>query len=338
MRTYRTAIIGAGTIAKVHARTLHENKRTEFAAMADIDPERAAALAAPYGARAYGDYRAMIKEERPEIAIITLPHHLHKEAAIFCMEQGCHILLEKPMALNSEECSEINAAAGRYGVRASVGHMQHYFAANIKAKEIVESGRLGRLVSVHDKRHHPYFLPERPGWFLDKSRSGGGVVINLGSHSIDKIQWITGTRMTKVKASLTYWGERGDVEGSGSLFMQTSSGVPVTVSLCGYNNLSVNETELMFTGGQLKIAGSQALWLGAYDRPYEPVQLGEHAEPFAAQWNNMLDDVESGGEETDISGQYGQSVCAVVDAVYRSHETGMEQEVESFYTGAYVRK
>ncbi|WP_158301954.1 Gfo/Idh/MocA family protein [Paenibacillus mesophilus] len=331
MKTYRAAIVGAGIIAKLHVRALRESERTVFTAIADIDPERARVLAEPSGAAVYEDYRLMIAQEKPDIAIVTLPHHLHKEATIFCMEQGCHVLLEKPMALNAAECAEINEVAAKYGVKALVGHMQHFFAANIKAKEIIESGRLGQLVAINDRRHHPYFLPDRPGWFLDKARSGGGVVINLGSHSIDKIQWLTGTTIRSVKASMTYYGERGDVEGSASLFMQTSSGVPAMVSLCGYNNVAVNETELLFTGGQLKITGSQGLWIGTFDQPYEPVSTEGFAEPFAAQWNSMLDCVEHGMEE-GISGIYGQSVCAVVDAAYRSSETGKEQEVESFST------
>lgn len=330
MRTFRAAVIGAGIIAKLHARALHESERTIFAAIADINPERARELGEPCGAAVYEDYRLMIAQEKPDVAIITLPHHLHKEATIYCMEQGCHVLLEKPMALNAAECAEINGAAVKHGVKVSVGHMQHFFAANIKAKEIIESGRLGRLVAINDRRHHPYFLPDRPGWFLDKARSGGGVVINLGSHSIDKIQWLTGLTIRSVKANMTYYGERGDVEGSASLFLHTSSGVPAMVSLCGYNNVAVNETELLFTEGQLKITGPQGLWIGAFGQPYERVETEGLAEAFAAQWNSVLDCVEHGSEE-GISGTYGQSVCAVVDAAYRSSETGKEQEVETIF-------
>ncbi|MEF3304762.1 Gfo/Idh/MocA family protein [Paenibacillus sp. GYB003] len=335
MNTYKAAVIGAGIIAKVHMKTLHENEQTSLAAVADIDAERAGALAAPYGATPYVDYRRMVREERPDIVVVTLPHFLHKEAAIWCAEQGCHVLLEKPMAMDAAECADINAAGDRCGVVIAVGHMQHYFPAVMRAKQMIESGSLGRLVMINDRRHHFYFNAERPAWFLDRARSGGGIVRNLGSHSIDKIQWLTGSAVTKVKAHLTHCGERGDVEGSGLLYVQTASGVPAVVSLCGYHNVSVNETELLFTGGQLKIGGARALWIGSDAAGYEPVDLGEAPEPFAAQWRDMLHAVESGSGPV-ASGAYGQSVAAAVDAAYRSHETGAEQTVEPVGPGIFA--
>lgn len=326
MNRYRAVLVGAGAIAKVHERALQASGRSELAAVADIDTARAQELAESHGAAVYADYREMVRKERPDIAIITLPHYLHREAAIFCMEQGCHIMLEKPMALDERQCADINEAAAKHRVTVAVGHMQRFYAANRKAKEIVDSGRLGQLVAIHERRHHPYFLPERPGWFLDKARSGGGVVINLGSHSIDRIQWLTGTPIVKAMAKLTSYGERGDVEGSGLLWLQTSAGVPATVSLCGYDTMSLNETELFFTGGQLKVTGQSKVWIGSFGKEYEPVPLDASDNPFEAQWESLLDSLDR-GVEPNISGAYGQSVCAVVDAVYRSHGTGAAEEV-----------
>ncbi|GAA3405771.1 Gfo/Idh/MocA family protein [Paenibacillus hodogayensis] len=326
MRTYKAAVIGAGIIAKAHMKALHENENTSLTALADIVAARAGALAADYGVTPYDDYRRMVLTERPDIVVITLPHFLHKEAAIWCAEQGCHVLLEKPMAMNAAECADINAAAERCGVVIAVGHMQHYFPSVIRARQIVESGQLGKLIMINDKRHHFYFSAERPAWFLDRSRSGGGIVRNIGSHSLDKVQWLTGSAVTKVKADLTYFGERGDVDGSGLMYVQTASGVPAVISLCGYHNVSVNETELLFTGGQLKMGGQNSLWIGGNDRAYEQVKLAEHLEPFAAQWSDMLQAI-AGLGGTVTSGAYGQSVAAAVDAAYLSHETGTEQLV-----------
>jgi predicted dehydrogenase len=326
MKKFRAVIVGAGAIARDHARVLSQDPRTELAGIADIDYSKAQTLASASHTVAYADYKTMVGELRPDIAIITLPHYLHKTAAIDCIERGCHVLMEKPMALNIAECAEMNAAARKHGVYLAVGHMQHHYAANRKAKEIIASGRLGRLISIFERRHYPYFLPERPDWFLDKARSGGGVMINLGSHCIDKMQWIGGSPIAKVKASLTYYGTRGNVEGSGSLLMQTAAGVSAMVSLCGYNNVPVNETEFLGTEGQLKLVGSHTLWIAGEDRTYEQVDTGEPVSVFDAQWSAFLDDI-AGNGPTDNSGEYGQSVCAVIDAIYRSDATGTEQDV-----------
>jgi predicted dehydrogenase len=306
-------------------RTLRASGRTELVAVADIDGERARSAAANFSIKPYTDYRQMVREERPDIAVITLPHHLHKEAAVWCAEQGCHVLLEKPMAMNARECAEINEAAERCGIILAVGHMQHYFAENIKAKELIASGMLGRLVMINDRRYGYYFGEKRPSWFLDKASSGGGIAMNIGSHSIDKIQWLTDSRITKVKAELTYFGERGNVEGSASLLMRTSQGVTASVSLFGYRGVPLNETELLFTGGALRITARKGLWISGADG-YEPVETGALADPFAPQWDDTLNAIEH-GTELSLLGTYGQTVSAVIDAVYRSHETGMEQDV-----------
>lgn len=328
MKPYRAVVIGAGKIASIHMQTLHENGRTELAAVADIDRSKAQQFASAYGIPSYTDYKVMVKTERPDVAIITLPHFLHKEAAVWCASEGCHVLVEKPMAMNVQECVEMNEAARACGITLAVGHMQHYYPVNRKAKEIIESGRLGKLVMIIDRRWSHYFTDDRPSWFLNKAQSGGGIVINIGSHSVDKLQWLTGSRVATVKASLTYFGDRGDVEGSANLHLQTASGVAASISLCGYHNVMMNETELLFTDGQLKLEGSHKLWIGDKDRKaYELVDTDRTPGAFAAQWDDLLDAI-GHGYEPGISGTYGQSVASVVAAVYRSHETGTEQIVE----------
>lgn len=325
MKRFRAVVIGAGAIANNHLSTLQASGRTELTAVADIVAERAREAAGRFSIKPYTDYRRMIREERPDIAVITLPHYLHKEAAIWCAEQRCHVLLEKPMAMNARECAEINEAAAGAGIVLAVGHMQHYFAENIKAKQMIASGQLGRLVMINDRRYGYYYGEKRPAWFLDKAASGGGIAMNIGSHSVDKIQWLTESRITKVKAELSYFGERGDVEGSASLLMRTSQGVTASVALFGYRAVPTNETELLFTGGALKITARRGLWISGANG-YEPVETGAITEPFGPQWDDLLNAIEH-GTELSMSGAYGQTVSAVIDAVYRSYETGMEQDV-----------
>lgn len=326
MKKFRVVVIGAGTIAITHLKTLQQSERSLVVALADINQQRAEEIAAAFHIKPYTDYRLMVIETQPDIVIIALPHFLHKEVVIWCAGQGCHVLVEKPMAMDRYESDEMIEAAKINNVVLAVGHMQHYFSANVKAKEIIGSGKLGELVMIHDRRHGHYFHPERPDWFLNKAHSGGGIVINLGSHSIDRIQWLTNSRITAVKAHMTFMSERGDVEGSGHLFMHTSRGATATVTLGGYRNLLVNEMELFFTEGQLKIEGNHGLYISTNNQPYETVDTSELPNAFTAQWNHLLDGIEY-GKDLDISGIYGRSVVAVIDAAYRAYETGVEQEV-----------
>jgi predicted dehydrogenase len=170
--TWRVAVIGAGKISKKHMDAIEAIPQLALAAIADLDQERASSAALRYNARWYTSYEEMIDTEKPDIAVINLPHFLHRKAALFCISRGCHLMLEKPMALNTAECEELNRAAEQAGVRLMVGHTQHYIAANRKAKELLDSGEFGRLVMIHDRRHMFYDQEDRPDWFFDTSKAG----------------------------------------------------------------------------------------------------------------------------------------------------------------------
>lgn len=325
---YRIAVVGGGGIAASHLEAIHEMDQVEACAVADIAGERAERLGAAYRITPYTDYKAMLRTEQPHIAIITLPHYLHKEAAIFAAEQGCHILLEKPMAMNVRECDEIERAVRTAGVKLMVGHTQHYSAENALAKKILASGELGRLVMINDRRHLPYDMPQRPQWFFERAKAGGGILTNLGSHSIDKIQWLTNDTVAKVRAAVDYGLERGDVEGGGVAYLETSGGIPAIICQSGYPGAAIDETELLFTGGSLRLRTGIGVWTstgGAYSEVHAE-RLPSPA--LAMQIQDLLHAIES-GEEAECSMAYSRSVVAAVEGLYQSSELHMEVVVQT---------
>lgn len=329
--SYRVALIGAGGISRNHLDAIRElgPERLTAVAVAEPDKMKGQAVATEYGLNLYDDYRKMIVQEKPDIAIIALPHHLHEECSVFCAANGCHLLLEKPMALSSASCDAILAAVREAGGALMVGHTQHYLPANRQAKALIESGRLGKLVAIHDTRHKAYFGEERPRWFLEKEKAGGGILMNLGAHSIDKIQWLTDRRVAKVKAVLSYEAPIGNVEGSGVVLAETEGGIGAVIVQSGYAGVAKDETELIFTGGMARLVSHQGLWISR-DGQYEPAEgdVAPDAEsPFASQLRDLLDAIEH-RSEPECSGEYAKSVIAVLEAVYRSQATGVEQVVE----------
>lgn len=322
----KLAVLGAGAIGVKHLEAARDIHGLELVAVAEINESLAWETAKTFGIWAYTDYLEMLQKEKPDIAVVALPHFLHKEVSIRCAEHGSHILLEKPMALNTAECDEIIAAAERYEVKLMVGHTQHYFPENIEARRIVENGELGKLVMINDIRHVNYYRADRPGWFFEKRKAGGGIMTNLGAHSIDKIQWITQSRVTKVKASVGFHEERGDVEGSGVIFLETSSGVPATIMQSGYPGVSRNETEFIFTKGMLKLETGKGLSISR-NGTYEPVRLKPAEKPLVKQLIDFMDAI-TNDTMLDCSGAYSQTVVSVIESVYASSETGSEQVVK----------
>jgi predicted dehydrogenase len=321
----KVAVIGAGAIAGNHFEAIRATAGFKACAVADIDRARADELAARYGIAAYLDYRELIERERPDAVAIALPHYLHKEAAVFAAGFGCHLMLEKPMALSVAECDDIIRAAQAADIRMLIGHTQHYMAENLHAKSILQGGELGSLVMIHDVRHTNYYQSSRPDWFLEKAKSGGGVLANLGTHSIDKIQWLAGSAVRKVNASISRFGDRGDVEGSGIVYLELENGVPATVVQSGYIGAARNETEIICTGGMLKLMTGDSLWISR-GGPYERLEVPRTATPFELQYADLLTAIRTGAEP-DCPASYGREVIAVLEAAYRSAESGQEQFV-----------
>ncbi|MEK4979491.1 Gfo/Idh/MocA family protein [Bacillus sp. FSL K6-6540] len=319
---YRVAIVGGGGIAVSHLEAIREMDGVASCAVADIQEERVRQLASDYGIHPYLDYKEMIVREKPDIAIVTLPHYLHKEATIFAAEHGCHVLLEKPMAMSTSECNEIETVVRTCGVMLMVGHTQHYSAENRIAKRYVQSGEFGRLVMINDRRHLPYNKPERPDWFFEKSKAGGGILTNLGSHSIDKIQWLIDGSITKIRASVDYGLGRGDVEGGGLAFCETSKGIPALICQSGYPGAAIDETEMLFTHGSLLLRTGIGVWISK-GSAYTAVPVTRPQNSHVMQIRDLIQAIES-GKEPECSMSYSRSVVSAVESLYLSSEQGTE--------------
>ena len=103
------------------------------------------------------------------------------------------------MAMTAAECDNMIAAAEKNGVKLAVGHVQRYFAAYGEVKKLVENGHYGKLCMITDVRNTNY-LQNRPKWFLTKNLSGGGIVMNFGAHSLDKIMYVCGQQVETAHA------------------------------------------------------------------------------------------------------------------------------------------
>ena len=322
----RAALLGAGIIASSHLEAIASVAGVSACAIADLDQAKADELAQQFGLRSYSDYETMLREEQPDIAVIALPHFLHKEASLAAIAEGAHLMLEKPMALSTAQCDEIIGAAQRANVRVMVGHTQHYIAENMEARAWVRSGKLGPLIMIQDNRHLPYYRSSRPGWFLDKALSGGGILANLGTHSIDKIQWLADSSVARVSAATSYYGDKGNVEGSGMIYLRLQSGIAATIVQSGYPGEIRDETELIFAEGMLKLATGRGLWISR-GGPYETLPVPAMATPFERQYHELAAAIRE-GRETDCPPNYARGVIGILEAVYRAAETGEEQVLE----------
>lgn len=316
------ALLGAGIISRTHAKYINKRDKLNLVAVADIVKDKAVKLAEEYQANFYLDYKEMLRNENIDIAIVTLPHFLHKEASIDCAENKCHILLEKPMAMNKEECDEIIKVCELNNVKLQIGHIQTYHEVNCRAREIVESGELGDLLMISNQRYVDYFLDKRPGWFLKKETAGGGIVMNLGAHSLEIVKFFANSKFSSVKANLDY-AAREEVEGNAMIHVTMENGVDASIILSGYKSLITHKTLLFLSRGMIEVSyWPEKITIKKDDGEVEEINCnGKH--PLDLQIGRFVDCINN-DLPVELSGQYGRDIIEAIDAVYESDESKKE--------------
>ena len=238
---------------------------------------------------------------------LALPHHLHCEASVYFLERGVHVLCEKPMANTLEECDKMIAAAKRSGKHLAIGHVQKYFSAVKAVREAIEGETFGRLTMITETRCKDY-LKNRAPWFFKKRTAGGGIAMNLGAHSLDRILYTTGLSIEEVRAITSNPLTEDDVELNAQLLLKLSGGVSATVNLCGTHvPREEHITTYYFTNGVLKIENGELFVFenGAF------VKKGGDRELFDRQLEEFLKLLR--GEESKVcSSEYGREIIRVI--------------------------
>ncbi len=188
--TARVAVIGAGRIAAFH---LHGYgcADAQVVAVADVDLERARERAAPFGARAYADYREMLEREQPNAVSVCTPPYLHLEQVVASLRAGAAVLSEKPFALDVDEGRRMVSAARETGRLLAVNFAHRYYEPTERVKALLADGQLGRPISFRVRFGVDYTAAQRP-WLFRKDLSGGGAFMDTASHGIDLFRYLVG--------------------------------------------------------------------------------------------------------------------------------------------------
>ena len=203
---FRIGIIGCGKIAQVrHIPEYAENPYAELAGFYDLNTQRAAELAAPYGGKAYESAEAMLADPAIDAVSVCVANHAHAPITIAALKAGKHVLCEKPMATTLEECEEMVRTAHEAGKFLMIGHNQRLAKAHAVAKELIDQGMIGRIITFRTTFGHggPETWSVDPGkntWFFDKNKAAMGAMADLGIHKTDLIQFLTGQHVVRTTA------------------------------------------------------------------------------------------------------------------------------------------
>lgn len=324
-RKVRIGLIGAGGIAGAHVAGYRRNPGTvDFAAIADPVRESAEKRRGEDDrVRIYADYREMIAAGGLDAVDICLPHHLHADAVIAAADAGLHVLCEKPLCLTLDEAGAIAAAVERTGVTVMCAHNQLFQPAVAAAKDLIESGALGRVYEVRttDSFFNDFTI-ESMGWRARAATSGGGELIDTGYHPLYLLQHLAGGTPVEVGAMLSrHRLEFMEGEDSAQVLVRYDNGVVghVTTSWAYEPAVGTEKFSLVGEKGSLSSDGTT---LHVRVRGEEPVTTTfEPVHEFAAEVAHFAECLLEGRRPIQTHVE-GIDVLGVILAAYESATTG----------------
>jgi predicted dehydrogenase len=239
-------LIGYGRIARLfHAKILRELGETELTAIAEIDDERRreAQRLAP-GIDVIRDYAALLERSDVEAVVLCLPTGMHADTAIAAFQHGKHVYLEKPLAASLDEGRRVIEAWRESGTIGAIGFNTRLNPLYRQARRLLSEGILGELVAVQGV--FASATRELPAWKRSRS-TGGGVLLDLASHQVDRVEYLLEDRVAEVATSVRSVRTESD---TAILTLKLASGLPVQL-LVANNALDEDRLELYGTKGKL---------------------------------------------------------------------------------------
>lgn len=341
----RIGILGCGKIAQVrHIPEYADNSDCELRAFYNPSRQRAEDMAAKYGGKVYDSAEELLADPEIDAVSVCAANYAHAELAIKALKAGKHVLCEKPMATTIEDCEAMAEAARESGRFLMIGHNQRLARAHVKAKELIDEGLIGSIISFRTTFGHggPETWSINPGkntWFFDKKRAAMGAMADLGVHKTDLIHFLTGQRVVRTTARLTTLDKRGEdgeligVDDNAVCIYELSGGAfgTMTASWTFYG-AEDNSTILYGTKGIMRIYDDPAHSIvvklaDGEERTYDVEQIQTNDNQTRSGVIDLWIDCLKNNRAPEISGESALYAMRAVFASIKSSELGESVEI-----------
>lgn len=249
-------IVGAGGISRSYAQAFLQGLPYQLVGVADIRLEAAQELGKLTGVPAYDNVDRMISELSPSAAIVCTPPSTHAEICCRLMKLGVHVLCEKPLAISTDEAVQMAETAERTGRVFSMGSKFRFVADVQKAREIVDSGILGDIILYENT--FAGFCDMSKRWNSNPAISGGGVLIDNGTHSVDILRFLLGN-ITELKVVEGRRIQKLAVEDTAMIFARTECGAMGHIDLSwSLNKVRADFISLYGSKGTLSVGWKES--------------------------------------------------------------------------------
>ncbi|RMD74046.1 MAG: gfo/Idh/MocA family oxidoreductase, partial [Lentisphaerae bacterium] len=289
--TIRLGVIGAGFIAGVHLSKFQNIEGVVLKGITDLRPERAQALKDKYGIeKVYDSADALIQANDIDAVIVASANRYHAEHAIKALQQGKHVLCEKPMALNSSQAREIVKTQKSTGRTLMVAHQMRWEGISQTIKQQIDKGELGKIYNAKAGWWRRCGIPGWGSWFTRMEESGGGPLIDIGVHMLDLSIWLMGNPRPVAVFGSTYaefgprkmgiggwgtpeWDGVFNVEDLATALIKMDNGATLTLEVSWAVNTDSTQKpfiNLMGTEGGASYYGGRGVFCGQkFGRPFD---------------------------------------------------------------------
>ncbi|MBM7569977.1 Gfo/Idh/MocA family protein [Aquibacillus albus] len=343
----RMGFIGAGAMGLIHMQVFSELEGVQMSAVADTSEQRAEAAKSEYGLeKAYVDSEQLISDPDVDAVVISVPNRYHASIAISALNNGKHVLLEKPMAMNAEEATSILEAERLSGKKLMIGHQMRWSYPFNQVKEHIEQGQFGRIYYVKAGWFRRKGIP---GWgttYTSKEHMGGGCAVDIGVHMLDLSLFLVGDRKPISVVGATYgeigtqrmgignWGTPNfsgsfDVEDLAIAMIRLDDGTVINleVSWAAFTDAEENKPYMHIMGDQggVSIRDKYGKWMiekfnSSIDFSPEPTETEFDRTALS---NHFLSCIRE-DKQPSVSGRSGYMNNVILDALYESARTGTE--------------
>jgi len=248
----RVGIVGCGLVGRKRASVLGDH---QLVRCADVDLARAEALAAEHpGALPTSEPRMIFEDGSIGAVIVATPHHMLASSTLQAVQAGKHVLVEKPGGRSTAELRPVDAAAARCGVIVKVGFNHRFHPALQRAHEIFESGGISDLMYIRGRYGHGGRLGYEREWRADPHLSGGGELLDQGSHLIDLSRWFAG-EIAEVAGHVATFFWPMSVEDNAFACLKTAGGVVAWLHASWTEWKNIFSFEIFGRTGKLQIDG-----------------------------------------------------------------------------------
>jgi phthalate 4,5-cis-dihydrodiol dehydrogenase len=236
----KLGVIGLGRAFTLMLPTFAAHPRIKMVAASDPRPDARERFAAEFGAKVYADAESLCADPAVQAVYVASPHQFHVEHVKLAATHGKHVLVEKPMALTTDDCLEMIAAAKTAGIKLLVGHSHSFDLPYLRASEMIRSGDYGRVCMINALNFTDFmYRPRRPEE-LD-TKAGGGVVFSQAAHQVDIVRLLVGAKATSVRAFTGRWDPKRPSEGAYNAQINFDNGCFASLTYSGYAHFDTDE-------------------------------------------------------------------------------------------------